>query len=343
MGDYLVCEGSLKMDEGSLPGERGVIDLIVKRLHKMPRMPIPFGDDVSGMEIGAGRLAILKCDMLVGRTDIPRGMSLRQAARKTVVMNVSDLASKGVRPRAVMVSLGLPRSTTTRDVEEIAKGLDYGAREYGAYVVGGDTNECDDIVIACYLFGIAKRDSVVQRSGARSGDLVAVTGEFGNTLAGLKALETGIQIPSLLRERLLSSVYNPKARLKEGIALSRARALTASMDSSDGLAWSLHEISRASSVGIDLDDVPISKAALEYGRIASVDPLDLALYGGEEFELVICLKKSAVKKALRSVRTLHVIGRVTRNTGIVRLLRDGGQRLIEPRGWEHFSSDSRQS
>jgi thiamine-monophosphate kinase len=183
----------------------------------------------------------------------------------------------------------------------------------------------------------------VQRSGARSGDLVAVTGEFGNTLAGLKALETGIQIPSLLRERLLSSVYNPKARLKEGIALSRARALTASMDSSDGLAWSLHEISRASSVGIDLDDVPISKAALEYGRIASVDPLDLALYGGEEFELVICLKKSAVKKALRSVRTLHVIGRVTRNTGIVRLLRDGGQRLIEPRGWEHFSSDSRQS
>jgi thiamine-monophosphate kinase len=331
------------MSGDSPPGERKIIDLIVRRLHKMPRMPIPFGDDVSGMDIGAGRLAILKCDMLVRRTDIPTGMSLRQGARKAVVMNVSDLASKGVQPRVVMVSLGLPRLTTTSDVEEIAKGLDEGAREYGAYVIGGDTNECDDVVIACYLFGIAKRTGVVQRSGARSGDLVAVTGEFGDTLAGLRALETEIEIPSILRETLLASVYNPRARLKEGIALARARALTASMDCSDGLAWSLHEISRASSVGIELDDVPISEAALEYSRIAGVDPLDLALYGGEEFELVVCLKKSAAEKALRLVRTLRVIGRVTRDTGTVRFLRAGRQIPIEPRGWEHLSSNSPQS
>ena len=340
MSNHLVREDSLKMSEDSPPGERKIIDLIVRRLHKMPRMPIPFGDDVSGMDIGAGRLAILKCDMLVRRTDIPRGMSLRQAARKAVVMNISDLASKGVQPRAVMVSLGLPRSTTTSDVEEIAEGLDEGAREYGAYVIGGDTNECDDVVIACYLFGIAKRNSIVQRSGARPGDLVAVTGEFGDTMAGLKALETETEIPSLLKETLLSSVYNPKARLKEGIALARTRALTASMDSSDGLAWSLHEISRASSVGIELHEVPISKATLEYSRITGVDPFDLALYGGEEFELVVCLKKRAAKKALRSAKSLHVIGRVTRDAGTVALLRDGTLTPIESRGWEHLSSNS---
>ena len=340
MSNHLVREDSLKMGEDSLPGERKIIDLIVRRLHKMPRMPIPFGDDVSGMDIGAGRLAILKCDMLVRRTDVPRGMSLRQAARKAVVMNISDLASKGVQPRAVMVSLGLPRSTTTSDVEEIAEGLDEGAREYGAYVIGGDTNECDDVVIACYLFGIAKRNSMVQRSGARPGDLVAVTGEFGNTMAGLKTLETETEIPSRVRETLLASVYNPKARLKEGIALARTRALTASMDSSDGLAWSLHEISRASSVGIELHEVPISKATLEYSRITGVDPFDLALYGGEEFELVVCLKKSAAKKALRLVRSLRVIGRVTRDRGTVTLLRDGTLTTIESRGWEHLSSNS---
>jgi thiamine-monophosphate kinase len=342
MSNHLVGEDGSEMSQDSLPGERTIIDLIVRRLHKMPRMPIPFGDDVSGIDIGAGRLAILKCDMLVARTDVPRGMNLRQAARKAVVMNVSDLASKGVQPRAVMVSLGLPRSTTTSDVEEIAEGLDEGAREYGAYVIGGDTNECDDVVIACYLFGIAKRNNMVQRSGARPGDLVAVTGEFGNTLAGLKALETEMEIPTPVREALLASVYNPKARLKEGIALARARALTASMDSSDGLAWSLHEISRASSVGIELDDVPISKAALDYSRIAGVDPVDLALYGGEEFELVVCLKKSAAKRTLRSVRSLHVIGRVTRDTRTVTLLRDGRQIPVEPRGWEHLSSNSSQ-
>lgn len=322
------------------PGERKIIDLIMKRLHRMPRMPIPFGDDVSGMDIGSGRLAILKCDMLVGRTDIPKGMSLRKAARKAVVMNVSDLASKGIQPLAVMVSLGLPRSTTVQDVEEIARGLDEGAREYGAYVIGGDTGECDDLVIACYLFGISRRDMMVQRSGARPGNLVAVTGEFGNTLAGLQTLKTERDISSSLREKLLASVYVPKARLNEGIALARARVLTASMDSSDGLAWSLHEIARASSVGIELDDVPISKAALDYARATGVDPVDLALYGGEEFELVVSVKKSAVKKALRGVKSLRVIGRVTRDTGTVTLLRDGKQTRVEPRGWEHLTSNS---
>jgi thiamine-monophosphate kinase len=340
MGNHPVTENALKLTHERLPGERKIIDLIVKRLHRMPRMPIPFGDDVSGMDIGSGRLAILKCDMLVGRTDVPSGMSLRQAARKAVVMNVSDLASKGVEPRAVMVSLGLPRSTTIRDVEEIARGLDEGAREYGAYVIGGDTGECDDLVIACYLFGISKRDMTIQRNGARPGDLVAVTGEFGNTPAGLQTLRTGRDIPSSLRETLLASVYEPKARLKEGITLAHARVLTASMDSSDGLAWSLHEIARASSVGIELDDVPISKAAFNYAQAAGVDPVDLALYGGEEFELVVSVKKNAVKRALRAVESLRVIGRVTRHSGNVTLLREGKQTPIEPRGWEHLTSNT---
>jgi thiamine-monophosphate kinase len=328
------------MSKQSLPGERKIIDLIVRRLHRMPSMPIPFGDDVSGMDIGGGRLAILKCDMLVGRTDMPKGMSLRQAARKAVVMNVSDLASKGVQPRAVMVSLGLPRSTLIQDVEEIAGGLDDGAREYGAYVIGGDTGECDDLVIACYLFGISKRDMMIQRSGAKPGDLVAVTGEFGNTLAGLQTLKTERDIPLSLKETLLASVYQPKARLKEGIALARARALTASMDSSDGLAWSLYEIARASSVGIELDSVPISNGALDYSRAAKVNPVDLALYGGEEFELVVSVKKNAVKRALSAVKSLRVIGRVTRDEGTVILLTDGKRTLVQPRGWEHLTSNT---
>ncbi len=323
-----------------LLGERMIIDQIVKRLHKMPRMPIPFGDDVSGVDIGGGRLAVLKCDMLVGRTDVPKGMTLTQAARKAVVMNVSDLASKGVQPHAAMVSLGLPRSTTTRDVEEIADGLDEGAREYGTYVIGGDTNECDDLVIACYLFGTTKRETIAHRSGASPGDLVAVTGEFGNASAGLKALSSELEIPPSLRETLLESVYMPKARLKEGMALVRTRAVTASTDSSDGLAWSLYEIARASSVGIELDELPISKPAVDYASMTDVDPADLALYGGEEFELVVCLKKTASKRALNAVKPLRIIGRVTRNGGTVKLLRNGKETQVEPRGWEHLKSNA---
>lgn len=328
------------MAEEPRPGEREIIGLIVKTLHKMPRMPVPFGDDVSAVDVGGGRLAILKCDMLVGRTDVPIGMSLRQAARKAVVMNVSDLASKGVQPRAVMVSLGLPRLTTTRDVDEIAKGLDQAAREYGAYVIGGDTNECDDLVIGCYLFGFAKRGMIALRNGARPGDLVAVTGEFGNTLAGLRALSSEAEIPQPLKETLLTSVYEPKARLKEGVSLARTRALTASIDSSDGLAWSLYEIARASSVGIELDDLPVSSAAAAYARLSGLHPADLALYGGEEFELVVSLKKNLAKRALNAVNSLRVIGRVTRDTGTVTLSQEGKRVLVKPIGWEHLTSNT---
>lgn len=327
--------------ESSL-GERAIIDLIVGRLDKMPRMAIPFGDDVSAMSIGSGKLAVLKCDMLVGRTDVPKGMTLRQAARKAVVMNVSDLASKGVRPSAVMASLGLPRSITAGDVEEIAKGLNEGAKEYGAYVIGGDTNECDDLVIACYLFGIAKRDMITLRSGARPGDLVAVTGEFGNTLAGLKALSSEMDIPSHLRGSLLDSVYMPKARLKEGLALARTRAVTASMDSSDGLAWSLHEIARASSVGIEIDKLPVSKAAKEYAQLDGLDANDLALYGGEEFELVLTLRKNAASRALKIAKPLRTIGRVTSDRGRVTLVSNGARTVVRPVGWEHLRSNSLQ-
>ncbi|MEM2947655.1 MAG: AIR synthase related protein, partial [Candidatus Bathyarchaeia archaeon] len=86
-------------------GERKAIELILEMLEKMPRMPIPFGDDVAAYPLGKERLLILKTDMLVGKTDVPKGMSLWQAARKAVVMNISDLAAKGVKPLVMLVSL----------------------------------------------------------------------------------------------------------------------------------------------------------------------------------------------------------------------------------------------
>ena len=87
-------------------GERKIIEIIQSRLTLMPKMPIPFGDDVAAYDLGDGKLAVLKTDMLVDKTDVPSGMNLWQAARKTVVMNVSDFAAKGVKPIAMLVSLG---------------------------------------------------------------------------------------------------------------------------------------------------------------------------------------------------------------------------------------------
>ena len=107
---------------------------------------------------------------------MPPDMSLRQAARKAVVMNVSDFASKGVEPVAVLASLGLPKGLKEEDIREIEEGLNEGGREYGAYVIGGDTNEASDLIISCSLLGFSDRGNLVSRFDARLGDIVAVTG-----------------------------------------------------------------------------------------------------------------------------------------------------------------------
>ncbi len=322
-------------------GERKVIDTIIKCMDKMPNMPVPFGDDVSAINLDDKRLAVVKTDMLVGKTDVPPGMSLRQAARKAIVMNISDFAAKGVKPLAILASLGLKRSFTDEDVKQIGLGLNEGAREYDTYVIGGDTNEASDLVISCSLLGVCDRQCLVKRSGATPDDIVAVTGPFGKTTSGLKILLEGLAPPKRIRKVLVEAVFMPKARLKEGLALAQTGALTASIDSSDGLAWSLHELSKASNVGFRIDTVPVAPETVEFAEGHNLDPLDLSLYGGEEYELVVTIKPGLWEKASNAVANLGValrkIGRVTDEKRIV-LKVNGETKMIERKGWEHFRS-----
>jgi thiamine-monophosphate kinase len=330
------------MEQNGGLGERKIIEIIENQLEIMPRMPIPFGDDVSAYDIGNSNLAMLKTDMLVAKTDVPKGMSLWQAARKAVAMNVSDFAAKGVKPKVILVSLGLPRGLSKKDIEDIGKGLNAGAREYGAYVIGGDTGEASDLVINISLFGIAKKNMIMRRSGARPGDLVAVTDCFGKTACGLKVLLNDLSAPPRIRKILIESVLMPHARLKEGLALSQTKAITATIDSSDGLAWSLHEIKKASNVGFSIDKFPIAKEAERLARINGLDPFELTFYGGEEYELVLTVKpnlwRKAEEAAQRAGGKLLCIGRTTARIEVI-LEMNGKKSIIEPRGWEHFKSN----
>jgi thiamine-monophosphate kinase len=320
-------------------GEREIIEILLERFERMQNMPIPFGDDVSAYPLNGDRVIILKTDMLVGKTDIPPKMSLWQAARKAVVMNVSDFAAKGVRPKVILVSLGLPRGLSVEGIREIGDGLNAGAREYNAYIVGGDTNEATDLVISLSVFGTARKDEVMLRSGAKPGDIVGVTGFFGKTYAGLKILLEGFKAPKNVYDVLVDSVYMPKARLSEGLALTLTGAVTASIDSSDGLAWSLYEIAKASHVGFLIDNPPVASETKKFAEINSLDPLELAFYGGEEYELVLTVKPKLWSKAEEAVKkaggSLIRIGRVTAEKQVI-LEVDGEKRVIEPRGWEHF-------
>jgi thiamine-monophosphate kinase len=320
-------------------GERELINRIMRHLTIMPGMPVPNWDDVNAVSLGDGRAVILKTDMLVWKTDVPVGMTPFQAGRKVVVMNFSDLGSKGVQPLAFMASLGAPDSTSADSVEEIAKGFEAGAREYGGYMVGGDTNEACDIIISGMAYGLAEERCLILRGTSKPGDVLATTGGFGNTTAGLKILIDRMEAPRALREKLIDSVYMPRARVKAGIALAATGVATSSMDSSDGLAVSLHDLQRSSGNGFKLNNVPLTREAKVFAEEHSLDGATLALYGGEEYELVFTVEPGSVDEARKALQSTGAefleLGVVTKRKDIV-YVEDGVEKPIGKVGWEHF-------
>ncbi len=321
-------------------GERRIIQIIQTHLTPLLNNPVPFGDDVSAVNLDQKQVAVLKTDMLVGKTDIPQEMTLFQAARKALVMNISDFASKGVQPTAALVALGLPADFTQKNIEEIAEGLNVGAQEYGACIIGGDISEASDLIISVSLYGSANKSALMLRSGAKSGDVLAVTGFFGKSAAGLRLLLGGC-LASKNAKTLMDAVLMPKAKLLEGLAFSGCGEVSASMDSSDGLAWTLHELAHSSNVGFELDKVPIAPEVKRFADLNSLNASELALYGGEEYELVLTVKPEGWAKALAAVKAvggqLLPIGKVTNEKRII-LRANGEEHPIDARGWEHFRS-----
>lgn len=315
-----------------------MIERILKLISPMPLNPLPPWEDASAINLNGRLTAILKTDMLVWRTDVPPGMGSREAGWKVVIMNFSDLAAKGVRPLAFLASLGLPADTPLDGVEELIRGIDEASRNYDAYFLGGDTNEASEIIVAGVAFGVGEEGMLMRRSGARPRDILAVTGPFGDTAASFKILLEDYEAPEALKRRLLTSIYRPRARVKEGVTLAESGMVTASIDSSDGLAMSLHDLSKSSGVGFRIDKLPITGEARRFAELHGLDPWELALYGGEEYELVFTIRPNALEEAREALRRVgcHLleIGVATEDRSLIYM--DGGEEKAIGKGWEHF-------
>ena len=320
--------------------EREIIRVITNQFAGERSLPLGFSDDVSAIPISSKTWIIVKTDMLVGSTDVPPGMTIQEAARKAVVATISDFAAKGVKPKALMVSIGLPAPVKKRIAQDIARGLGQAAREYGCKIIGGDTNQAEDLVIDIVGVGLAKPKEIVRRDGARPGDVVAVTGSFGKSSSGLRILmskqETDFaKYPSLIRAARL-----PKARLTQGIILAKSHGASSSIDSSDGLAWSLHQIAHASMVGINLHTIPVAAEVESFAKEHRLSALELALYGGEEYELVVTIRPERFNELKKRVPLLRKIGTAEKKRFGV-LAQIGRKRIrVETRGWQHFTNDS---
>ncbi len=321
-------------------GERKLIEILLNLLSKDPEELFGY-DDVSGRVLLGELIFSLKTDTFVASTDLLPGTPWKSVGRKIVVMNISDFAAKGITPLAGLISLCLKGDMELRDVKEIYKGINETAKEYKVPIWGGDTNECSDLVITGAFAGIGLKSKLVFRSGAKPGDLIYSTGEFGLTSAAFKILLGKREVEDKkLRKKILKSVYEPKAKLKEGLTLTEKRLVNASIDCSDGLAASLNELARQSRVNILVEKIPVAKEAKKYFETQNLDPEKEALYqGGEEYELILTIPPEKIEEAKSNIEKtgskLFYIGKVKKGRGVY-LIRNGEKEVIEDRGWQHF-------
>ncbi|MCS7146236.1 MAG: thiamine-phosphate kinase [Nitrososphaerota archaeon] len=314
-------------------GEDWVLSKILNSLSRVEGSRLQVGDDA--VEIPVKGPVIVSGDMLVSSTDVPPGMTLRQAGSKAIVSVVSDFAAKGAQPLYFIIELGLPKMMRGAEFLELWSGILDAARLYGGEVIAGDTNQANEIIVG--VVGVGYSEAPIPRDRARPGDIIAVTGLFGKTATGLHA--TFNSNFDTRWQPLLDSVYNPKPRLKEGIALGRARLATASIDSSDGLESCLYEISRWSKVSLEVTDPPIDPLAKEYAATYDIDLVEAVFRGGEEYELVLTIPRDRFDEAANLLEkmgsNLIPIGRVTEGKSIsVKIY--GKTYHLSGRGWRHF-------
>ncbi len=293
-----------------------------------------FYDDVAYVEVG-GALYAFKTDMLVECTDVPPGMRPEQISRKSVASCISDLIAKGATPRGFMISLGIPKEKGDEWVRKLLEGFLISSDEFGIELLGGDVNEAKELVIDCFMFGSARRR--IGRDGALVGDLVATIPKFGLSKLGLMHLLYGRPIPREFKKEALDAVLMPKPPLKCAALIERVA--NSSMDSSDGLAITLNEISKRSGKKIVLERLPAPEGFIDMVERFGFDAEDLILYGGEEFQPVFTFKEEMLDEVEKfSCETgieISIIGRVEEGRGV--FFRSGGAlKVVENRGWIHF-------
>jgi thiamine-monophosphate kinase len=313
-----------------------------------PGVTLGPGDDAALVEMGS-HLGILTADMLVEGVHFERTTTApHDLGYKSLAVNVSDVAAMGGSPRYALVSLGLPSDVEAGWVVELYAGLRDAAAEYAVSLVGGDTSRADGVVVSVALTGEVARDRAVRRSGARPGDRVVVTGALGAAAGGLRLAQASPEdvaaaVISEWGRSLISSHVRPVARVGEGQTLAQAGA-TAMIDISDGLAIDLGRLCRESGVAaaVELAAIPVAFGLYELKGVVPIDPLEVALQGGEDYELVATLPPEAVNDAEASLAErfgtqLTEIGEIREGEGLIAIEEDGSERPMEPAGWDHFA------
>lgn len=354
-------------------GELGLLARIAARVGPdRPDVVAGIGDDTAALRWAPGNLVLFTTDALVEDVHFRRATSApADVGWKALAINASDIAAMGGNPRHAVISLILPADLDVAWVDGLYDGMQAMARDAGIAIVGGNLAQAQSIAVDVAMLGEVAAYMLLRRTGARPGDLVVVTGTLGRAAAGLLALEKLPAHPPAPRgapalamlDQAIAAQRRPRPRLAEGRALAATRAVRAMIDISDGLALDLWRLCEANGLGVRVDAARIPIDACVPAVVEAVarpaagrpapgrgapgrgapgrSPLDLAIAGGEDYELLFAVAPDAAGRVLEHLSDATgtpaaVIGRFEEAQAGRVVVMNGEVRPLEPAGWTHF-------
>ncbi len=331
-------------------GEFGLIARLTAGLPQPTDVIVGVGDDAAILDTGGDELVVATCDAQVEDTHFRlRHAHPQDVGRRALAVNLSDIAAMGARPRFALISLLLPPMLDVAILDGIYAGLRAEAAQYNVALVGGNiARNAERLIIDITLLGTGMRDRLLRRDSAEPGEVVMVTGSLGSAAAGLLVLEDEqltAKIPPESLVGVLAAHRTPTPRVAAGQWLAQ-HGVTTGIDVSDGLAADIAHICKASGVGVNIEteSLPIQPEVAMIATLAGRQPQDLALFGGEDYELLFTTpadRADVLAQELLAATGIKAtaIGTMSEGTDLI-LFCQGKSSPLHPTGWDHLRSSA---
>jgi len=328
-------------------GERALIERVRARAGTPPPwVSLGIGDDAAVLQPARGTSDVLTADTLIDGVHFRRAWTAPQAiGHKALATSLSDLAAMGAAPRGALLSLALPGDLPLDDFDAIVDGFVRLGAETGTPLIGGNlTRTPGPLTLDTTAIGAIRPRRLLTRGGGKAGDELYVTGTLGAAAAGLAMLDGGVARATLAPAEVacVDRYERPRAQLRCGTIVGRRQAARACMDLSDGLADAAAQIAAASGTGciVEAERLPIAEGAASWATRMSRDPIELALSGGEDYELLFAVSPRGRRKFFGAMKRcadvpVTLVGRLTSESG-ARCQR--GDRVVSlSQGFSHFA------
>ena len=300
------------------------------------------GDDCCVFSTSGEIATLLTTDMLVERIHFLLGtISPYQLGRKSLAVNMSDIAAMGGTPREAVISIAVPDTVDLAFLDDFYDGMKSIAEEFEVNLLGGDTTSSPEhLVVNVALVGEARVDEILYRSGAEVGDVIFLTGPVGSSAAGLDILLKGREVVD--EEDLVEAHHDPYPHVKEGRIIASMKVANSLIDVSDGVAADLGHICTESKLGAVIEEemIPTTEEFRAYCERFNEDANRLSLHVGEDYVLLGTVPAEAeadLREALRSQDCeFYPIGRTVSEAGLKLKVYDGSIKVIGASGWDHF-------